>query len=436
VRAGWDCERRARALIERRGALLERLPGEIRAARALTADVRELIIDEAITFAALEYEPTVSRVEELERVVWDACAKRVRRAREGRYSLVRAGWARADAAALDHVPAGEDPVARVLRREELQTAVEFAASLTARERDVLASKYPPDEAAPLGYKQIARALGWPIGAVRSAERSIAHKQERFAAILSAGRLCAYRAPAVASLAAGAADDGHAHVAWVHVAHCAPCATAYKRQLRYLQSAAFERKVAVLLPFPAAAQERARGLGPLRDWLTDLLTRPFGHESAATAGQLASGGVGRGAGTVAAAKLAALCVSGVGALGTCVATGVLPSPLERHDTPNTATEQRVVEASRAAAKAPEARLTRAQIAATPEPAPTSRPRRQRAQSAATQGGSGSSSHEQTPAASAPADAASNGASEFNAFYQPSTPAPPAPAPATGGDEFLP
>jgi DNA-binding CsgD family transcriptional regulator len=439
--ASWDAEHRARELIGRRAELLERLPGEIRAAQAVLPDVRELILDEAITFAAVHYDHPITSPQQLEAIVWDACAKRVRRAREGRYDTLRAGWGRASDAALEHVAAGEDPESRVLRRDELRTFLEFATMLTQRERDVLACKYTGGSAEPQGYKQVARHLGISVGAVRAAERSIGHKADRFAVIHSAGRLCSYRMPAVMSLAAGAARADEELAARAHLAHCPPCTAAYTRHVRYLQSAAFQRKLASLLPLPAAASERARGTGSLRDIVGDWLARLFGHDPAATATQVAASGTGRGAGTAAMLKLAAaLCLTGAGA--TCVQTGLVPNPLAHHDKPAVAQKKKSSGTGpardSAAARAPDARRV-AHVSSTPTPTPTPRPKRKRRHSTSqrtTQGGTGPTSHEQTPASPAPADAAPNGGSEFDPTYQPSQPAKPAPVPAApGSSEFF-
>ena len=51
----WDEQRRAAALIEQRDRLLRRMPRSIRDAARLTEDLRELIVDESIQFAALDY---------------------------------------------------------------------------------------------------------------------------------------------------------------------------------------------------------------------------------------------------------------------------------------------------------------------------------------------------------------------------------------------
>ena len=147
---------------------------------------------------------------------------------------------------------------------------------------MLRCKYDPAEPEPLGYKQVAQRLRWRIGVVRSVERAIRHKMDRFAAVYTAGRLCDARASDIGSLAAGTADRRQARAAFAHVATCGHCRPIYAAQLRALRSAAFERKVAALLPLPSAdAQQRGRLRGAW-DAFADTITRPFTHDGTATA----------------------------------------------------------------------------------------------------------------------------------------------------------
>lgn len=433
----WDSERRAQVLLERREALIDRLPGEIRAARDVRPDVRELIVDEAIGYVALDHRGPLASEADLERLFWGACAKRVRRALYQRaYDTVRGRWRPATAEALDRVADGPDPAAEVVRREEQRTALEFATMLSPRERQVFACKYGGE--LERGYKDIARHLGLPVLQVRSAERSIAGKLERFAAIVSAGRLCGYRAPVVASLAAGRASEREGRTARAHLTHCAPCTAEFKRQLHYMHGAVFARKVAALLPVPPAAARELRPGAGFRDALVDWLGRPVGSDAATSTAQLTTSGVGRGAGAALAAKLAALCLAGGGTVGLCVATGFLPPPGGSNDRAQTPTRPRTP------ASTPDRLPTRAEasLIATPTPTPTParRQRRRRstgsARSSAAQGGTTSTSHEQTPASPPVSEATTAGGSgEFNFEQTPRAEPRPAPVPrAPGAREF--
>ena len=312
--------------------------------------------------------------------------------------------------------------------------LDFAATLEPTERQVWACRELTSTDRLRGYTLTARRLGLSIATVRAAMRAIDDKRERFAIIHAAGRLCGYRAPAVAALAAGAAAAHEETAARAHLEHCHSCRLDYTRHLRYLRSARFHGKVAALLPAPVPA-ERVRAVGGLRDWITDTVTRVTGHDPGAAAGQLTAGGAGRGLGTAAAVKLATMCFAGAGAVGACVATGVLPLTPPHHTHTPAANAQPVKHAP----TPPEPQLPHGGATPTPTPTPHRSSRRRAstrtASSATTQGGTGPRSHEQTPASPAPSNAAANGASEFDPNYQPSKPQP-APVPAApGGSEFF-
>src|SRR3954467_689480 len=95
-RSGWDRGRRARELMPRREELLRRLPQRFPPARRFSQDLREQIVDESITVAAVGYEQAIHNGDELARVFWDAVKRRVLRVQTGRYATVRAGYTRAD----------------------------------------------------------------------------------------------------------------------------------------------------------------------------------------------------------------------------------------------------------------------------------------------------------------------------------------------------
>jgi hypothetical protein len=422
---------RAQALATRRDELLARLPRKIASARSLADVDRELAVDEAITYTVLEHTEPVQYPVDLERVFWTACEFRVQKLVAGRGATIRGRFQRAPEEALADLAAPHDPAAAIERAEESALAAEFAATLGERERRALRVKYFSGTKEPLGYKKIAETLGISYAAARAADRAIRRKLERFAAVYTAGRLCPTREVDVSALAAGTADRRQARLARAHVAHCQHCRPVFAEQLRAMRSTTFEHKVASLLPAVAEAHQRGRLRGAW-DAFADTIARPFGHDGAASAAQAAASGAGRGAGTAAALKLAAaLCVAGAGA-GACIQSGLLggdprdgehPARLAQPAKP-TPTPASTVGAS-------------ATAVATPRSTATPRAKRSRRRSPrATQSGTGATSHEQTPASSAPADAAPNGASEFDPTYQPSQPAKPAPVPAApGSGEFF-
>lgn len=433
-RIEWTPERRAEELVGRREELLRRLPREIRAARALRPDICELIVDDAIEFAALHHDQDVPSARDLEVVFWSACVTRVRRAHEGRYELVRGRYTSAGADALDTIPANDDPAAVLEADQDRALAHEFAATLDPTEQRVLKAKYDAEGAAPAGYKVIARRLGMTVGAVRSAERSIEHKIERFAAVYTAGRLCDLRETAISALAQGTADVQQAEIARTHIEHCAHCRPLFARQLRELASATFERKVAALLP-AVELQQRGRARGAW-DAIADTALRPFTHEGASTAMQLAGSGVGRSAGTIAMLKIAGACLASAGALGVCASSIVVPAltpdPPRKHVRDEPRQQGKVGRHDRLP--------TRAEQHVTPTPTPVPQPSRGKRDSGKTsrtkQGGSGPRAHEAAPASPAPANAAPDGGSEFDELYVPDSPPAPAPAPAApGAGEFF-
>ena len=375
---------------------------------------------------------------------WDAADKRVKRAREGRYDMVRAGYQRADLAALDELGVHATPEDLTLARAELSAALHFAALLEPRERARLPAASSATDAAARWARRPSRASS----ACRyrrccRPQRAIEAKRERFATIYAAGRLCGYLQPGVAALAEGdpaaqQAVSGRELAARVHleIERCPTCTADYLRQLRYLRARASTRRSPRCCP--PRSDERVRSLGRgARDWLPDWAARAARARTDQHRGQLLTGGAGRGLGTAAAAKLATFCLAGAGAVGACVATGVLPL---RRDRAAAAGGARHPDARRRGRRRSRASRACRTASATPTPTPTPRPaqaarRPAKSSSAKTQGGTGPRSHEQTPASPAPANAAPGGASEFDPTYQPNAPAAPAPVPAApGASEF--
>src|SRR4051812_18886754 len=247
-RSSWDHERRARELMPRREELLRRLPQRFPPARRFSQDVREQIVDEAITVAAVRYEKAIHNADELARVFWDAVKKRVVRVQTGRYATVRAGFTRADLAALETVGDHDTPERVALERAETHVALQFAALLQGDARPVFACHWQWTGKKELGARRIAKDTGLSLDRVRAAELAIETETKRFTAILTAGRLCGFLGPAIAALAAGEHVHRLEDAARVHlnVYRCPTCRADYTRQLRYLRSARFRGKVAQLL----------------------------------------------------------------------------------------------------------------------------------------------------------------------------------------------
>jgi hypothetical protein len=423
----WDAERIAAVLGPRRDELVDRLPRELAAARGLSRDQHETVIDEAIDFMVTEYDKPIRDRLALDRAFWATVAFRVRRMHEGRSATVRAGWGRVD---IDDVslPAPEDdPAASLVRAVERAALLEFAATLTEPERQVLACKYG-DGPRELGWRVVARRLGLPTAETRRIERSIRRKLDRFVTVLAAGSLCDERVPTLEALAAGLADEQQQRLARLHLSHCGACRSAYAEHLRALRSGELQHRIAELLPVPAmvAAERRHRG-GPW-DALTDWLSRPFGSEAVSTGTQLAAGA--RGLGAVAAAKLATICLGGaiaVGGASFCATT------LLKDEPPSTARAKPRGEnggAKNREPRLPSAGTTIPAARATPTPITPHRPRPRPRRSA--QRDSSPTAHERPTVVSPPPAASTSSSDEF--APAPTGSAPSAPAPASGDSEF--
>lgn len=420
--APWTPERIADELVPQRDRLVSQLPREIAAARDLTTDQRELVIDDAIDFMVTEYAKPIIAHEELRRAFWAAASFRVKRAHEGRGATVRAGFRRAPSEDLDVVAADDDPERAVVSRDERLTLLEFVSTLTPREREVFACKYGSGSRV-AGRNQVSRWLGLPIGEVRKAERNIAQKLDRFITLVSAGALCSFRSTAIQSLAADTASGDELVAARLHLKRCPACQRMYAERVRALRSGELQRDIAGLLPLPVA-ERLVEERGP-RGVFLDWITRPFnGDPAGATA--LMSSGAGRGAGTIAAAKLASLCIAGAAVTGgVCVSIQQLadhaPNRIERR------AQSREPAASQADPVSRE-RQRRPRLTPTPTPATkkTSTHRPNRADE--------SREHERATAISpAPDDAQAGGVDEFGPSGATGQAAPATP-PSTGAPEF--
>ena len=255
-----------------------------------------------------EYDKPITDPEILERAFWATASFRVKRVHEGRGATIRAGWQRVDVDAVEIAAPDARSGAQVLRTVERSALLEFAATLTDQERAVFACKYG-ESVKEQGRVVIARRLELPVADVRRAERAITQKLERFVAIVSAGSLCTHRGPAIEALAGGTASAQQELVARVHLDHCSVCRVEYTAQLRALRTGELQHRIAQLFPCPRWRRSGivAGGVGGGHR----LGLAPVHLRGATTGSQLAAGG--RGIGTIATAKLAALCI-GATAMG--------------------------------------------------------------------------------------------------------------------------
>lgn len=422
----WPPDRRAEALVPQRADLIRRLPFVVPAAHFVSDDERELIVDEALGYVVMEYRSAISSAHEAEEVFWTAARLRVSRVLEGRNATVRGRFERTSHEELDRVAVTtNDPADLVEQTLELDYVAEFAASLDELEGQVLRVKWLTEDDA-LGYRKVAERLAITPARARAAERAIAGKRDRFATLCAGGRLCAERSSEITALAIGTDGATHAvRAAKAHIKHCSVCKTDYVAQLRAVRSAAFQRKVASVIPAAPLAESGRRHGGPIRDLIADWFGRLGGHDAVPTVAHTAASGVGRGSAGVLAVKIAAVLAGGAATIGA--ATGMFDAPSGQ------ARPDRRPPAAQTAT--PTATPTR-----TATPKPTAAPaadRQQKRRSARkkTQGGTRPSSQEQAPASSAPAGSQPNGSSEFSPNGARLGRPAPAPVPAApGASEF--
>jgi hypothetical protein len=226
----WTPEQLALALVPRRDQLVAQLPREIAAARDLSRDQCELVVDESLDFIVTQYTRPITDADALERAFWSAASFRVKRAHEGRCATIRAGWRRVQLDELRLPADDQDPQALAVANVERALALEFAAGLHHGARLVLACKYGGPNRV-LGRKLISRRLGMQIGEVRKHERTITRELARFTLIVSSGTLCKHRASALAAFAAGTESREQELLARVHIVHCARCRADLAARLR-------------------------------------------------------------------------------------------------------------------------------------------------------------------------------------------------------------
>jgi hypothetical protein len=226
----WTPEQLASALVPRRDRLITQLPREIAAARDLSRDECELVVDESLDFIVTEYTRPITDTAALERAFWSAASIRVKRAHEGRSATVRGGWRRVGVDELRLAADEHHPETVAIANVERGLVLDFAASLQHSTRVVLACKYGgPGRAR--GRKLISRQLGMRIGEVRKHERTIARELIRFTLIVTSGTLCKHRAAALAAWAAGTASREQELLARVHLLHCARCRAGFADRIR-------------------------------------------------------------------------------------------------------------------------------------------------------------------------------------------------------------
>jgi hypothetical protein len=407
----------------RRDRLVDQMPIELAAARGLTYDERELAVDLAIDYLVTEYDVPIWADDELERAFWKAAGIRIKRIRGGRFATVRGNWKRVDMETADVASSDGDPEMEAIRRSEQGARREFAATLTEGERRLLDAKYEGRKVK--GHRVLARELRLTTGEVRGMEASIDAKLGRFTAIMAAGTLCTHRQALLATMGTERFGEQAERVALAHLDWCPACRVEYAARVRAWRSGQLEREIAGLLPLQPTV-EHLRNPRAFWDALTEWVGRPLAHESTVNFSQV--GIATRGVGSIAAAKLAAMCIGGITIVGGsvyCLHGPLAPEP----PVASVEAERPKPRPTRTPTPSPTATPTFALARATATPAP--RKHRRKAQS---QRPNPSTAHERDRAISpAPAGAAPNGESEFGPVLTESSNEP-APAVTSGGPEF--
>jgi RNA polymerase sigma factor (sigma-70 family) len=240
----------------------------------------------------------------------------VRRDRERILSGPAAGAAdegREDWVAL--IPTDADgPPERAERREAVARSREALQALKPQELralSLLAEGY--------SYAEIGEITGFSRTKIN---RCLAEGRERFRSFLSRsedGQRCTEMGPLLSAFCDGEASAGDAAALREHLHACANC----RATLRAYRAA--PRAAAALAPTLPGARSLFDRAHEVFAGLASRLNGGDGTDSALS--QVAATGGARGAGMAALAKVAAICIGTAGGAAACVATGVVPAPLE-------------------------------------------------------------------------------------------------------------
>jgi RNA polymerase sigma factor (sigma-70 family) len=214
------------------------------------------------------------------------------------------------------IPSGADgPPERAERREAVSRSREALQSLKPQELralTLLAEGY--------SYREISEITGYSATKIN---RCLAEGRERFRRFVGrseGGERCAEMRPLLSAFCDGEASAEDTAEMREHLRACGQCRATLRA---YRAAPAAAAALAPSLPLGRSLLDRAH------EAVAGMASR-FGGGGGATDStltQIATAGGTRGAGMAALAKLAAVCVGTVGGAAACVATGVVPAPLE-------------------------------------------------------------------------------------------------------------
>jgi RNA polymerase sigma factor (sigma-70 family) len=212
------------------------------------------------------------------------------------------------------IPATADgPAERAERHEAVARSREALQALKPQELralTLLAEGY--------SYKEIGEITGYSQTKIN---RCLAEGREKFRKLLSHsadGTRCAEMAPLLSAFSDGEAAAAEAAALREHLRACPSC-RATLRAYRAAPGAA--AALAPALPVGRSLLDRAH------DAVAGLAARFGGGGADSSLSQVATSGGTRGAGMAALAKVVAICAGTAGGAAACVATGVVPAPLE-------------------------------------------------------------------------------------------------------------
>jgi RNA polymerase sigma factor (sigma-70 family) len=166
------------------------------------------------------------------------------------------------------------------------------------------------------YAEIGELTGYSQTKINRALAEGRERFRRFMAGAEAGERCAEMGPLISAFCDGEAGAAEAAALREHLRHCSHCRATLRAYRAAPRAAA---ALAPTLPLGRSLLDRAN------EAVAGLAARFGGGSGDATIGVAGAGGT-RGAGIAALAKIAAICVGTAGG-AACVATGVVPTPLE-------------------------------------------------------------------------------------------------------------
>lgn len=300
------------------------------------------------------------------------------------------------------LPAAADgPPERAERREAIARSREALQALKPQELralTLLAEGY--------SYVEIGEITGFSRTKIN---RCLAEGRERFRKLLAhseEGGRCAELQPLLSAFCDGEAEGQEVAALREHLRACPSCRATLRA---YRAAPAAAAALAPTLPVDRSLLER------VQDGLAGIAGR-FAGGGGDAASQVAASGGSRGVGVAALAKLAAVCIGTAGGAAACVATGLVPTPLDLSPAHDRAPRlERHSEAPPPEATTPQVEYAPEAVATDPEPKQPTR------------------AHHDAPAEAEPASSETTPASESGAveYVPPPEPAPePAPTASSG------